>query len=675
MYNTHRKYAKNHYYYKRTNLNESKNNKKSEENPLNIEDKYLKLLKVKWTKPSVLSNSVLQSIPLDKFNYSEKIDGVHTYLLIYDKKVYNVTNNDNLSSIYKIDESNIKEMKFSGDCIIETEFYKNIYYIFDVYYLNGVDYSKKFLKERLDSINNYLDELGSSFKLKKFYEIQDINELLEYIKNEKSPDGNDIDGIILQRIDKQYFQEENFEFYTYKFKPLHLNTVDFLLKYNNKFKHYELYLLGRYKQNYLNNMKKLPKEKDIYRLNSNFRRPIAHHKFINDYEKILIYFDSPFYPNLGIMKPEENWNKEDYSDNHIKEIDDLIKDMNQNPYYYNDTIVELSLTNDKKWVPLRVRKDKKEPNSYRVGLSNVSIIFDQIKPLNNIYFQRNITMSQDKLNIIHQINQTFRKFIIEKYINKYGKSGPNSYSSVIDLCGGRGADELNLFYNGVSNFFVIDRDTTALKRYFDRSFNIHNIQYEPLIKKDKYIRKPSWINLNFLNHNLDKDYENIMKDLNSRYEFRNKDIDIVLMNFAIHYLCDEEIKLIRLAEFVKEVLYKHGIFIITYFDGDEILKKVDNNIAKIGPFEIEIIKREKDITIAKMPLPTFKEGNDIYAEEPLVHGNFIKILERFFDKYEDYYVYDKCKEFINKIKGYEEFIDYYRLIKVGIYYPKINHHR
>ena len=652
--------------FKRNNFYGAISYKKSIKNMCYIKEKYLNLLDVNWAKPSVLSNLVLQKIPLNKFNYSEKIDGVHTYLLIYDKKVYNVTQNNDLSKVYQIDETNFKDMTFSGDCIIETEYYNNFYYIFDVYYLNGINYSQKCLKERLDSIKNYLDELGSSFKLKKFYEIQDINELLEYIKKEKSPDGNDIDGIILQRIDKPYFQEGN-EPNCYKLKPLHLNTIDFLIKYNHRYNYFELYLLGNYYQYYKNNMKKLPKEKNIYRID-NLKKPIFRKKYLDNYEKVLIYFDSPFYANLGIMRLEENWNKENYTSNQIKKINDLIEEMKRNPEIYNDYIVELSLTNDKKWVPIRIRKDKNIPNTYRVGLSNISIIFDPIKSLNNIYFQRNLTMSEDKLDIIHKINQIFRKYIIEKYISGYG---PNS--SIIDLCGGRGADEFNLYSNGVSNFFVIDNDTTALKRYFDRTFFINNLKYESLTTN--YIYKPNWININFLNHKLDKDYNAIKQDLYSRYEFRNNKVNIVLMNFAIHYLCDDETKIIRLCEFVKSVLFRDGIFIITYFDGDEILKKASNNVAKIGPFNIEIIKREKEVTIAKMPLPTIKEGNDIYAEEPLVHKNIIKIIEYYFDKYEDFYVYDRCKKYINKISEYEQFIDYYKLIKVGIFYPKLYNYK
>ena len=44
---------------------------------------YLNLLNVKFAKPYVISNSILQKIPLNKFNYSDKIDGEHTYIYLF----------------------------------------------------------------------------------------------------------------------------------------------------------------------------------------------------------------------------------------------------------------------------------------------------------------------------------------------------------------------------------------------------------------------------------------------------------------------------------------------------------------------------------------------------------------------------------------------------------------
>ena len=69
-----------------------------------------------------------------------------------------------------------------------------------------------------------------------------------------------------------------------------------------------------------------------------------------------------------------------------------------------------------------------------------------------------------------------------------------------------------------------------------------------------------------------------------------------------------------------------------------------------------------------MPLPTIKSGNNIYAEEPLVQKKTIKILENYFDLYDEYYVYDRCKKYVNTINNFDKFIDYYKLIKVAVYY-------
>ena len=103
-----------------------------EPDSLNIPKKYLILLEVDWPKISVLTNSILQKIPLNKFKYSEKLDGIHTYLLIFDKKIFNVTNYNNFSIILPIDSINFINMNFSGDCIIETE-RQNIMKIFIIF--------------------------------------------------------------------------------------------------------------------------------------------------------------------------------------------------------------------------------------------------------------------------------------------------------------------------------------------------------------------------------------------------------------------------------------------------------------------------------------------------------------------------------------------------------------
>ena len=401
-----RKYYEQYEYKRSNNYFRSNYYRRNEKNSIDIPEKYIKLLNKKWAHPSVLSNSILLQVPLNKFYYTEKIDGIHAHLLIFDKKIYNVSKApDDLSLIKQIEDIQIKNMNFQGDCIIETELYNNIFFIFDVYYLNGVDYSNKYILERIEQIKQYINELGPNFKIKNYNEIPDLNYLLEYIKKDKSPEGNEIDGVILQRKDKPYFQDGWNEFNNYKLKPLHLNTIDFLLKYNYKYNDFSLYLKGSYYSDFYNNVKKLPKDNYIYKIDNIDKRIDGFRYPLRDEEKVLIYFDSPFYPNLGIMKIDKNWNKNNYSEKTINLIDELIEKISKNQWDYHNKIIELSLTDDKKWVPLRVREDKTIPNSYRVGLNNISIIFDPIKPLDTIYFQNNLTISLEDREIIHKINQ------------------------------------------------------------------------------------------------------------------------------------------------------------------------------------------------------------------------------------------------------------------------------
>ena len=176
-----RKYYNKYEKFHDKNSNKLFNNyKKNENNSNNIPEKYIKLLTRKWSSPSVLSNSILLTFSLDKFCYTEKIDGLHTHLLIFDKKIYNVSKSPDLSLIKKVEDSEIKNMNFEGDCILEAEYYNNIYFIFDVYYLNGIDYSKKYIFERIEPIKQFINELGPNFKLKNYYTIPDLNYLLEY---------------------------------------------------------------------------------------------------------------------------------------------------------------------------------------------------------------------------------------------------------------------------------------------------------------------------------------------------------------------------------------------------------------------------------------------------------------------------------------------------------------
>lgn len=612
------------------------------------------VMKVRWPRVNTVSNRLFQDVPLDKFYYSEKTDGLHANILVYQHHIYDITHTDNIKEI-----TNDEDMLFDGSAILDTELYNDVYHIFDVYFLNGENLNSKFFLERMEAIKPELEYLGKRFTMKEFKPIPNIQFLIDFLKNDVSPTTKEnIDGVILQRIDKPYIPPKN-ESTVYKMKPRCFITVDFLLKYDAEKELYNLYLIGsRYE--YFNNLKFLPRRQHIiYDADGNQYERLKIEKTDMFPENLYILFDSPFIPNLNIYKNKTAWNKKGYPKRTVNEISKNIAQVSTIPDFYNEKIVEMSLTLDNEWVPLRIRTDKEKPNGYRIGLDNVSLIFDPIKPESEIYFQRDLKSKNELQDIIHEINGIYRRYVAETWVNPLGK-----YIAVLDIAGGRGGDELNLYMNGCSKFFVIDADTTALKQYVDRSYGLRkSSRYQPLTKgwKCPFGGQRPMMDLNVLHYRLDKDYSKIKADLESRFEWPGK-VKLVFMNYAIHYLCDSELKIKRLAEFVKSILDKDGVFIFTYFDGDALYEQ-----PKRGPFEIKIVSDKNNITIAKLPVPTFQSGDDIYREEPLVHARMINIINRTLALKSDTILYEKTSNWVDKLKDAKEILEYYKLIHVRVY--------
>ena len=628
-----------------------------------IPEEILKLVNKRWPQVSVLSNAVLQKVPLDSFYYSEKTDGEHKNLLIYNRTVYDVTHYDSITAI--------GEVTTDKTMILDTELYEEKYYIFDVAY-NEEDVSNKHFLERMETVD--VAELGDKFVMKKFNVISSLNMLLDYIKNEKSPEtGNDIDGVILQRIDTPYFPGRG-EAYVYKLKPRFLMTVDFTLMYN-KDGSYDLYSIGSY-QDFLNTLTKKPREMQVIydpECKEHNRKSLPKLP-----QSLLILFDSPFIPNLSRFKPNRKWNTTGYFKRIREHADYLLNRFEQYPGSFDKKIVEMSLTLDNEWVPIRVRDDKRNPNGFRVAQDNVSLIFDPIRPQDDIYFQKNLTSDSQMQTYVHKINQIFRKYVVETHINPFSR-----YSSIIDLCGGRGGDQLNLYASGIVNFFAVDADATALKQYVDRSYFLksnYRKGYDALTKtyRRKVGDKGNSFTINALHHALGNNYKELEDDLASRAEWSGK-VDFILMNFAIHYICNDKKNLTALAKFVAKVLADGGYFIFTYFDGDAILEAAKDGVAKIGPFDIKIVSTKGDTAIAKMPLPSIQGTDDIYREEPLATSKILDTLDATLKLETTYNIYEKTKSYMSSIrpasnfsfKGgnniFDELIEYYKLIKVRVY--------
>lgn len=541
----------------------------------------------------------------DKNNYVwlEKTDGLRHLIIFFEGKMFSKSSTK--FEQIQLPEDEHEQIKDLGLTILDTELYKGTYKIFDVYVYDGIHYYCKDYKpgykakpnEELkskDTIVPYRERLSKynlSIKqlvMKEVYDVEDWAKLIDYVNtNHYGKFGDVIDGVIVQH--KQ-------EFLSYKLKPLRLNTVDCLL-YWNPIKHcYYLYLRGR--GNELRyNLRSIGKY-DKFSLKT-FGYDT---KYLNDKEFYNILFDIPYRNENYKFEIDVNWDcheeAKQYSREEKNNILNNMKKFARNPTKYNNSIFEMSF-DGKRWVPLRHRADKKVPNSFIVGLSNFGLIFSPPTVNKEEYFQHAVMFDQEMTQSFHDVNQTIRTYAFDKYISRneilnklyeYRLNERGRYDfSVLDLAGGRGADLIRLYKAGCKNFFVIDSDKEALVTYVKKASNVYNVEHNHVLPILTTHNKGS-INLNVIPGTLGRSNKMIINDLIKRYEYTPNSIDIITVNYALHYLCNSYPSLIELRNNFDKLLNENGIVMMMYYDGDKILE----NYKKITSFSEHYLGEENE---------------------------------------------------------------------------------
>ena len=521
----------------------------------------------RFPQVGVLNNYIFYLHEPTDFIYLEKTDGEHTLLLIDDNDIYKLSTSHKLTLtlLFSLSENDNINHGFS---LLDAEFYNNQYYVFDAYAVDNVliyDYN---LIDRLKQINEFIDSfhnknLLNNIHVKQTYKVtkENINEIINMVNTlDYSRDtSNKIDGVVFQLVNSPYVDAAN-QPVTFKLKRRTLNTIDFMLKYNDKKKIYFLYL-----QNKL--------------------------------------FRCPYYYNLhklDINKLTKEWNHNGYNNEQITEINELISDMMNNPKKYNNTVVEMSLTYSNYWVPLRVRQDKVYSNSYKVGILNTGVIFSPLT-MNESYFTSDFSKSpfDDDIRVLyHEVNKYIREYMFEQLfsLTKQHDNKQQKSLSLLDVCGGRGGDVEYYLPNGVTDIFTIDSDKMALTQYVES-------YYDKCVINARYT---------VLSNNTD----NTNKLINHIQRYKPQ-FDIIVVNYAIHYLCDDDNKIINLGNIIRTLLKPGGLVLISYFDGDKLL-------AKLPIKHFEGIKPCDDDVHCLMALPTIDPTG--YRYEPLVKQHHIDIL-------------------------------------------------
>ena len=391
----------------------------------------------------------------------------------------------------------------------------------------------------------------------------------------------------------------------FRWKPPHELTIDFMVKFNKvgttKFQQEFFYKNKKYIQGTL--FCKMWK--------TNYHKQMMAYKLINNSENFTQYEEdypfSPLFPYNG--KIDNDGRLYDETNQIYLLVDGNGKVRCQNGEFINDgdTIecsYDLSREEKFRWTPMKVRANK-TPNSYMTAIGawkliNNPITVDTIlglKPIENTYYYYNKQTSNEtaamrkfdnfvKREIIHRgmapsTTKTKKKSLSPK--SKYNISG----KAVLDLACGKMGDFIKYCLNGADKLVGIDISP-------DNIFNLENGAATRIMKtfsKDPQFKKLISQTLMILGDcsksissgdaaldDLNKYYLNIIygkikpnKGKLARMSgIAVNGFDLVVCNFAIHYMFNTQDTLDTFLQNVHENLAKGGYFVGSCLDGNAV---------------------------------------------------------------------------------------------------------
>lgn len=732
----------------------------------------LENIPTRFIQVSTLTNDVIQTVPVNKFVWTEKIDGVRVEVLIENGIMYDITNPKKITII----KSGIVNDHCFKRSILETEHYEDKYIIFDVLMIENESTLNNFYIDRITKGKEFVKNVSSTlsiFKINDYRNVVSWEELLEFINNHISPYTKyRIDGAICYRTDMPYYPPSN-QFGIFKLKLPSMNTIDFYIRYVEQEHCYYLYLYGS-DYLYRTNCRRFPRNNKymIQHTGNDPRRTLPDNSYI--------LFSSPFFNNVSKMTPRTEWNSNGYLEPFKKVASEIMDDMLRNPMKYDGKIIEMSLAQDG-WVPFRIRDDKIISNSYYVGYQNMTVLFNPIDVHITNYFAGTdeLTSSDSTINVYHKCSHVLRQYLFEtviggmkekiltdnrleydmrrsgatsmtpmgqpkaqalydnddetavEYVDEWNadewneldydhhisggsiddifkitnhapsittpSSIPNTFNdvsspippkrfdikvithkpsdqiSLLDIACGRGSDIITYCNLGITNLFAVDPDRSALLRYAFKRINVlHTTRWKPLLSTTK-VDIHDDVLLNVIPYMLSQNDAPLEKLIRQRYEFPANGFDIIVMNYAFHYLCYSHRCVCALRDLVASLLNKvHGRFIVTYADGDKILSLMKGNkVLDINPFKLELVdaddefKGDSDMILIRMPLPTIDSTG--YRIEPLVTQTYLKDFDDKLKLVDEFYLCDAADEYLKVIEYHQIATNYLGFFKARVY--------
>jgi SAM-dependent methyltransferase len=435
------------------------------------------------------------------------------------------------------------------DCELTTVGDKRHLYVFDVIMNQGEHSHRNVFSQRINIDLAKIKPTGYTIELKPFTKVAEAS--METFKKIYIPPHNE--GLILISDDAPYAFTK-----TYKWKPITHNTIDFLIKACPKqlinvdpFKPragHDLWLLFTtisLDQQQQLGINLIPAWKLLFTDVNLFGN------------KIPVQFTPAINPLAYICYLPTSSNVNDGDIVEMRALDGF------------DTIP--------KWELVRTRPDRKdEPgfygNNYKIAsdiyLNYIDVFnFEDLWKYNPGYFEKN------KSDIYVAPNK-YRRYLIKHLFDKYIKNA----KWVIDAAAGRGAD-LHLYKQEcVENLLAIDIDPTAISELVRRRNEITGYNKQRMRAPSKCVQSTSL-------HALVADLRTpsdvlIPRIIQSRPPERG--YDAVVINFAIHYLCESDDNIRNFLITVARLLAPEGVFIFTTMDGEAIVNLLSEHKIKPG---------------------------------------------------------------------------------------------
>lgn len=473
------------------------------------------------TRSKKFVGSQPQTISSDKINteyaMTLKLNGKRALLMNYGPSFVDISTKMDIKHANVYNENKLKDIS-----ILDTEYFKGVYHVFDILFYEGNDVRNQLFKTRMELISKLIEKINNKHIIQKEYIFGDIHEnTIKYYKKYFPKKNENLDGFIYVPVNMDYNSV------TLKWKPNYYNTIDFKIKKLGNLT-WELLCYERSNASEMNNT--------------------SNASNVNNECEIKFYTSE--YNNLGVT---------------------TVTQEQENMYTHGSVIEFVFSKIHEKFIPIKTRYDKVKGNYITIAQDNFKNImypftFDEFK-------QPKETKELTLFNSRRFNNFIKRKLLMENSKNVY---------TLLDLACGKGGDMFKWVDANITYVKGYDNDIPSIKEANNRY--ITNIRDENTTKNYHFTFEYTDLSCELINPQL-QEFVNYYSQSNGNGNYAcDGKFDVATCFFAIHYFFKNENYLDNFIKNITYNLKKNGTFIMTTFDQELLLQEgnIDTPLFKVN---------------------------------------------------------------------------------------------